>query len=123
MLLTAVFGHLGLRRRGSTAIDVDQLLAILAAPGGETLARALALAIGGVLEAAVAFTDPSFVVLGGPWSWASSFAAALAAVVGDSLGDLPVVPPQVHDNPPLAGARAAAVEGLRADIIRRSKAG
>ena len=77
-----------------------------------------------MLDAAVAFTDPAFAVIGGPWGSAAPFAAELAA------GSRPrrprprgirIAAPRLHDDPSLAGARAAAVRGLRDDLVARSR--
>src|SRR4051795_9009786 len=59
MPLTEVFAALGLRRPGSTAIDVD---ALIASPHAD-----IARAVSGVISALIALTDPAVVLLGGPW--------------------------------------------------------
>src|SRR3954470_18037974 len=61
---TKVFAELGVRRKGSTAVNVDALLAGLGGAGA-TVAEHLAVAISGVVAALVALTDPRVVVLGG----------------------------------------------------------
>jgi predicted NBD/HSP70 family sugar kinase len=121
MPLIEVFGRLGLRHAGSTAIDVGRLLAALEDSGGAVLARALAEAVSGVLDAAVAFTDPAFAVIGGPWGSAAPFAAELAAALPARPRGIRITRPQVRDDPSLAGARAAAVHRLRDDIVARSR--
>jgi predicted NBD/HSP70 family sugar kinase len=121
MPLIEVFGRLGLRHAGSTAIDVGRLLAALQAEAGAVLARALAEAVGGILDAAVAFADPAFAVIGGPWGEAAPFAAELAAALPARPRGIRTVPPRVHDDPSLAGARAAAVNRLRDDLVARSR--
>ena len=75
MRLTEVFEALGLRRPGSTAIDVPALLRAVESGTG-AVAEALAKAVGGVLAAAVALADPAVVLVGGPWG--RSVLAALA---------------------------------------------
>jgi predicted NBD/HSP70 family sugar kinase len=120
MPLIEVFGRLGLRHAGSTAIDVGRLLTALGAADGALLARALAEAVSGVLDAAVAFTDPAFAVIGGPWGWAAPFAAELAALPARPRG-LRLARPLAGDDPSLAGARAAAVQSLRDDLVARSR--
>ena len=65
MRLTEVFEALGLRRPGSTAIDVPALLRAVESSAGT--AGDLASAVAGVLSAAVALADPAVVLLGGPW--------------------------------------------------------
>lgn len=119
--LIEVFGRLGLRHAGSTAIDVGRLLAALGAGDGTALAGALAAAVGGVLDAAVAFTDPAFAVIGGPWGSAAPFAAALAAALPARPRGIRIAPPRVTGDPSLAGARAAAVHRLRDDLVARSR--
>jgi predicted NBD/HSP70 family sugar kinase len=121
MPLIEVFGRLGLRHAGSTAIDVGRLLAALSASDGTALARALAVAVGGVLDAAVAFADPAFAVIGGPWGSAAPFATQLAAVLPARPRGTRTAPPSVKDDPSLAGARAAAVRSLRDDLVARSR--
>jgi predicted NBD/HSP70 family sugar kinase len=119
--LTAVFGRLGLRHPASTAIDVDRLLAALAAEDGPALSRNLANAIGGALDAAIAFADPAFVVLGGPWGSAAPFVAELESVLAARPRSIRLTRPRVRAEPPLSGARAAALHALRNDVIARSR--
>ena len=121
MPLIDVFGRLGLRHAGSTAIDVDRLLAALGSAGGAALARSLAEAVGGLLDAAVAFADPAFAVIGGPWGSAASFAGELAAALPARPRGIRIEQPRVRDDPSLAGARAAAVRSLRDDLVARSR--
>jgi predicted NBD/HSP70 family sugar kinase len=121
MPLIEVFARLGLRHAGSTAIDVGRLLAALEGSGGAVLARVLAEAVSGVLDAAVAFADPAFAVVGGPWGSAAPFAAGLAAALPARPRGVRIARPKVHDDPSLAGARAAAVHRLRADLVARSR--
>lgn len=121
MPLIEVFGRLGLRHADSTAIDVSRLLAALGGKDGALLARALAHAVSGVLDAAVAFTDPAFAVIGGPWGWAARFAAELAAASSARPRGIRLARPLVADDPSLAGARAAAVRSLRDDLVARSR--
>jgi predicted NBD/HSP70 family sugar kinase len=121
MPLIEVFGRLGLRHAGSTAIDVGRLLAALQAEEGSVLARTLAEAVTGILDAAVAFADPAFAVIGGPWGSAAPFAAELAAALPARPRGIRIARPQAHDDPSLAGARAAAVNRLRDDLVARSR--
>jgi predicted NBD/HSP70 family sugar kinase len=121
MPLIEVFGRLGLRHAGSTAIDVGRLLAALGARDGAALARALGGAVSGVLDAAVAFTDPAFAVIGGPWGSAAPFTAELAATLPARPRGIRIAQPRVQDDPSLAGARAAAVHRLRDDLVARSR--
>jgi predicted NBD/HSP70 family sugar kinase len=117
---TEVFRLLGLRAPGSTAIDVEALLARIAPPGSEVLAT-LARAVCGVLAAAVAFADPDLVVVGGSWG---SDPAVLDAIV-DELGRHPrpvrVQAPRVTEEPALTGARHEALRLLRTTITDTSR--
>ncbi len=69
MRLIDVFGELGLRRPGSTAIDVGRLLAAVSdgQPQAHAVRHALGQAISGVLAAVVALSDPELIVIGGSW--------------------------------------------------------
>ena len=69
MHLIDVFGELGLRRAGSTAIDAGRLLTVISSeqPQAAAVRRTLGQAIGGVLTAVVALSDPELVVIGGSW--------------------------------------------------------
>ncbi|GAA1829673.1 ROK family transcriptional regulator [Microlunatus capsulatus] len=110
----------GLLVPGSSALDVDRILAALAgAPDDDGLATRLARAVAGALASVTALLNPRAVVLGGPWGLAPGFDAAVRV----ELDALAVVPTELRrsalgDAAPLAGARVAAVrrlqEGLRA---------
>jgi predicted NBD/HSP70 family sugar kinase len=118
--LIEVFGVLGLRRDGSTAIDVDRLLAT--ATGAEARAtatrQALGRAMSGVLAAVVALTDPEVVVIGGPWGSDPVVLAAITGAAARLPRHVPVRAAALTVEPALAGARADAVERLRATIVR-----
>lgn len=115
--LTEVFAQLGLRRGGSTAIDVRRLRARVAeAPTGDPTLEALAAAVSGVLEAAIALTDPAVVVVGGGWGREEAFVAALRRRSAGLTRPVPVAAAVVGDQPQLTGARAAAIDHLR-DLI------
>jgi predicted NBD/HSP70 family sugar kinase len=117
MRLTEVFAALGLRRPGSTAIDVP---ALLRAVDGET-AAALARAVGGVLSAAVALADPAVVLVGGPWGRHPSVLTALAREFAQAPRHVPVEAAAVEDEPALAGAREAALRRLRDAIVATAR--
>ncbi|MEU4239839.1 ROK family transcriptional regulator [Actinoplanes sp. NPDC026619] len=108
-----VFAQLGLRQQGSTAIDVKRLLA-----AGESTREAIGRAVAGVVAAAITLADPGRVVVGGSWG------PALLANIRSAVAELPrsatVEAATVADQPSLAGARAEAVERLRAAIARSS---
>jgi predicted NBD/HSP70 family sugar kinase len=105
-----VFGALGVRRTGSTAIDVPRLLA-----AAETDAGDLARAVCGVLSAAVALADPELVLLGGPWG--ASVRDAVADEFARAPRHVPVEAASVDDEPALAGARATALRQLRDAVV------
>ncbi|MYQ49471.1 ROK family protein, partial [Streptomyces sp. SID4985] len=121
MPLTEVFAALGLRRDDSTAIDADAVRAAVTGDGGTDPARvrdALARAVGGVLSAAVALTDPDVVVVGGEWGGLPVMIDAIRHQVTGGPRPVPVTAATVTA-PELTGARARAVEELR-DLIVRS---
>ncbi|MFI6094377.1 ROK family protein [Lentzea sp. NPDC051213] len=106
-----VFGQLGLRRSGSTAIDVARLRA--ADP--EVLARA----IGGVVTALVTLADPEVVVVGG--TWGPSLLDAITAECSRLPRQVGVVGASVAE-PSLTGARAEALKRLRTALVEASRA-
>lgn len=117
---TEVFAALGLRRPGSTAIDVDALRARTGTPAGAPVLVALARAVGGVLAAVVALADPAFVVVAGTWGADPAVLDALTAELRRLPRPVAVRPPSVTDEPSLAGARADAVARLRTTITAGS---
>ena len=108
MRLTDVFASLGLRRAGSTAIDVPKLLGVA---DRAVLARALA----GVLSAVVALVNPAVVLVGGPWG--PGIVAALAEVMALEPRGVAVEAAAVVDEPALTAARGAALDALRDAIV------
>ena len=90
MRFTEVFAALGLRRPGSTAIDVALLLR-----AGERHG-AIARAVGGVLSAAVALADPAVVVIGGPWG--PTLLEAIAHAFAQAPAAFPSSPPRSTTN-------------------------
>jgi Transcriptional regulator/sugar kinase len=119
MRLTEVFDALGVRRRGSTAIDVPALLRALEAETARAaeLREALARAVGGVLTAAVALIDPAVVLVGGPWGRHPALLESLAREFAHAPRRVPVEAAEVDDEPALAGARETALQQLRDAII------
>jgi predicted NBD/HSP70 family sugar kinase len=105
--LTDVFEALHLRREGSTAIDVPKLLTRL-----DSVQDALARALGGVLSAIVALTDPAVIVVGGPWG--PSILPALEALTAPR----PVVLRAATIADPLTAARDAALTRLRDAVVQ-----
>ena len=114
-----VFGQLGLRQPGTTAIDVDRLLGAAKRPGAEavTTRRVLGQAIAGVLSAVVALADPQVVVVGGPWGSHPVFLDLIAAATARLPRHVPVQAVALTAEPSLAGVRLEALSRLRAAIL------
>jgi predicted NBD/HSP70 family sugar kinase len=109
MPLIEVFGELGLRRRNSTAIDVDLLL--------EKRPAEVVAAVGGLIAALATLIDPEVVVVGGRWG--TRLVDAIAEEVGRSPRPVRVRAAVVEFEPSLAGARADALHRLRELIVGR----
>ncbi|AWS43884.1 ROK family transcriptional regulator [Streptosporangium sp. 'caverna'] len=122
--LTEVFAVLGLRRQGSTAIDVEALRAATAGDGVEAVRTrgTLARAVGGVLAAAVSLSDPQLVVIGGTWGLDPGMIATIAEHFGSSPRSVPVTAALVPA-PDLAGARIRAVEELQSILTSSARPG
>ncbi|MFD9699847.1 ROK family transcriptional regulator [Lentzea sp. NPDC059081] len=105
-----VFGELGLRQSGTTAIDVSRLLR---ADSG-----VLARAVGGVVMGLVTLADPEVVVVGG--SWGPALLDAIRAECSSLPRQVSVVAASVAE-PSLVGARAAALDRLRAALVEASR--
>ena len=113
-----VFGVLGLRQLGTSAIDVPRLLAMAASPGGGAAVReTIAHAVTGVLAALTALADPEFVVVGGPWGTQPTILDAITARAARLPRPVPIRPAAVTSEPSLAGARADALSHLRSAIL------
>jgi predicted NBD/HSP70 family sugar kinase len=117
--LIDVFGALDLRRPGSTAIDVDRLLAAATGPQPEAAAilQILAQAVGGILAAAVALADSGIIVIGGSWGSQPAILEAIAAEATRLPRPVPVRAATLTDEPALTGARTDALDRLRSRII------
>lgn len=117
--LIEVFAELGLRRAGSTAIDVDRLLSLATGPDPQAIGRrrALGQAIGGVLAAIVALADPRLVIIGGSWGRHPVVMEAISAAFARLPRHVPVRAAELTDQPSLAGARGDAVGRLRSAIV------
>jgi predicted NBD/HSP70 family sugar kinase len=109
-----VFDELGLRRPGSTAIDPARLLDAASTHG------AIATAVSGVLAAIVALADPTTIVIGGEWGSHPAILEAIRTSFEEHARHVPLRAPAVRTEPALTGARLAAVDHLRADIVRRA---
>lgn len=116
---TEVFAQLGLRRTGSTAVDVAAVAAAL--EGDQRVRDALAGAVSAVGLAAVAFTDPELLVIGGGWGSQPAFVAAMEERSAAWPRPVRVASALVETEPELAGARSHAVELLRDAIMRAAQ--
>jgi predicted NBD/HSP70 family sugar kinase len=117
--LIDVFGELGLRRPGSTAIDVDRLLAAVSGdrPQAEAIRQTLGQAISGVLAAVVALTDPEVIVIGGSWGTHPLILNAITAAFAVMPRHVGVRAAKLRTRPSLAGARADALDRLRSAMV------
>jgi predicted NBD/HSP70 family sugar kinase len=113
---TEVFAALGLRRSGSTSIDVERLVSATAQDPALTML--LARAVVGVLAAAIAFSDPSCIVLGGPWADAPQLLEGIRSELAGHARSVPVLLPAASEDASLAGARAHALVELHAALVR-----
>ncbi|WP_433222055.1 ROK family transcriptional regulator [Dactylosporangium sp. CS-047395] len=101
-----VFGALGLRRPGSTAIDVDRLLA---RPADHEV---LATAASGVIAAVIALADPQEIVIGG--SWGPALTGPIRTAAARLPRTVPIRPAALTDRPIHTGVRHEALTRLRA---------
>jgi predicted NBD/HSP70 family sugar kinase len=116
--LIDIFGELGLRRAGSTAIDVDRLLAAVSGehPQADATRAALGRAISGVLAAVVALADPELIVIGGSWGAHPLILDAITAAFIRMPRHVALRAATLRTEPSLTGARADALDRLRAAI-------
>lgn len=125
MPFTEVFGALGLRLSGSTAIDVGAVCAALARSDPDASAGVtgiLARAVSGVLAACVALADPDVVVLSGRWGAEPAFVSTLRDSFARQPRHVPLLPATVTAEAPLVGAREQALRTLRRAIVDRAAA-
>jgi predicted NBD/HSP70 family sugar kinase len=117
--LIDVFGELGLRRAGSTAIDASRLLTAVSEPQPQAQAvrHALGQAISGVLAAVVALCDPELIVIGGSWGTHPLILEAITTAFTRMPRHVPVRAARLRAEPSLAGARADALTRLRLAIV------
>ena len=117
-----VFGVLGLRQPGTSAIDVPRVLAMAAGPGsGAALRESIAEAVSGVLAALTALADPEFVVIGGPSGTQPAILNAITARAARLPRPVAIRPAAVTSEPSLAGACANALSLLRSAILRDAR--
>jgi len=114
-----VFSELGLRQTASTAIDAERLLTAATGPEPQAAATryALSQAVGGVLAAISALSDPELIIIGGSWGSRPVILETIAADTARLGGSVPIRGAALTDNPSLAGARIDALCRLRSDII------
>lgn len=126
MPFTEVFHELGVRHAGSTAINVDALTALIGTRGAarRKALDVIAVAVGGILAAAVGLTDPSVIVIGGSWGPHPAVVEAVGAAFAGLPRHVPLRPAAVTQEPSLTGARHRAVRDLRQAITgyRRASA-
>jgi predicted NBD/HSP70 family sugar kinase len=109
-----LFGELGLRLSGSTAIDTERLLDSAAATH-ETVGTA----VSGVVAAVVALADPQEVVIGG--SWGPALIDSIRAATALMPRQVSVRPAALTSEPVLAGVRAEALRHLRSSVTASSR--
>ncbi len=119
MRLIDVFGELGLRRAGSTAIDAGRLISAVsgAEPQAEAARQALGQAISGVLAAVVALSDPELIVIGGSWGADPLSLDAITTAFTRLPRHVAVRAAKLRAESSLAGARADALDRLRLAIV------
>jgi predicted NBD/HSP70 family sugar kinase len=120
MTFIDVFGVLGLRYPDSTAIDVAKLATAVtgSARAARTTRLALGTAVGGVISAAVALTDPAAIIIGGTWGTNPLILEAVRAACERLARPVAIRPALVTGNAPLAGARAHAIHELQSAITQ-----
>ena len=118
MPFTEVFNELGVRHAGSTAIDVAALIDAVTTPGtvGQETRDAVAVAVCGVLAAAVAMADPAAIIIGGRWGAHPALMEAIDLAFAHCPRHVPVRTATVTEEAPLAGVRERAVHDLRSAI-------
>src|SRR6202167_4138245 len=119
MRLIEVFRVMDLRRPGSTAIDVDRLLAAVtgAQPQAAPIRQILSRAVSGILAAAVALADSGLIVVGGFWGSHPLILEAIAAEAARLPRPIPIQAATLTDEPALIGARTDALSRLRSHIV------
>ena len=119
---TEVFVQLGLRQRGTAAIDVGALLAAVTGTGPRPrqTRAAIGAAVSGVLAAIVTLADPQLIVVGGPWGLEAPVLEAISARFRRLPRHIPIRAATLTDEPSLAGARRHALQRLRAVIVARA---
>ena len=109
MRLTDVFDALGLRRAGTTAIDVPALLQAVEPDTRRSRSTRWDAPWPACSRRVVALTDPAVVLVGGPWGRHPSVLAAVAREFADAPLHVPVEAAAVTDEPSLTAARETAL--------------
>ncbi len=119
MRFIEVFGELGLRQAGSTAIDTGRLLAMAGRPGPQAAAarHALGQAISGVLAAVVALADPELIIIGGSWGSQPHILDLISTATARLPRHSPVRAAELTTEPSPAGVRLEALSRLRPAIV------
>jgi predicted NBD/HSP70 family sugar kinase len=120
MAFIDVFSELGLCYPDSTAIDVAKLATSVtgSARAARTTRLVLGTAVGGVISAAVALTDPAAVIIGGTWGTNPLVLEAVRAARERLARPVAIRPALVTGDAPLAGARTQAVHELQSAITQ-----
>lgn len=120
MRLIECFGAWELLQRGSSAIDVARLTAILESPGAAArrLRDAVVTAVAGAVSSVTAMLNPTGVIIGGPWSAVADFGSRLTERVRDlAVIDTEVRQAAIGVAAPLVGARLAAVQAAQRSLV------
>ncbi len=117
MAFIDVFSELGLCYPDSTAIDVAKL-ATSVTGSARTTRLVLGTAVGGVISAAVALTDPAVVIIGGTWGINPLVLEEVRAACKRLARPVTIRPALVTGDAPLAGARTHAVHELQSAITQ-----
>ena len=117
--LIDVFGELGLRRAGSTAIDTDRLLTTVSGdqPQAAAVRHTLGQAVSGVLAAVVALSDPELIIIGGSWGAHPLILDAITTAFAPMPRHVAVRAAKLSAEPSLTGARTDALNRLRLAIV------
>ena len=115
--LIDVFGELGLRQSGSTAIDTGRLLAAVTGKQAQAVRHALGQAISGALAAIVALCDPELIIIGGSWGTHPVILETITTAFTRMPRQVPIRAASLTAEPSLTGARADALTRLRQAIV------
>jgi predicted NBD/HSP70 family sugar kinase len=118
MGLVDCFTQMGLTTSGSSAIDVDRVIAILASRRVQDAKTKAAIidSVAVALANATALINPKAVVVAGPWSNEASRGLLAGAMRGVAV-PTEIREPLVTGNPFLAGARIDALDRARGRIL------